>query len=159
MAALALADGDEAQAERLVDDAASVLRDAGPWFLCFGLGIRALLAVRRGKADEAIARVRESLAHILELNDSFALVYMLVPLAVAAVLKGNDAWAARILGVRDAVAERTGAMIADASVHDLRLQTERDVRERLGPHRWAQAYRTGRAMTLAAVLQEIENED
>jgi predicted ATPase len=158
MAAQALADGDEARAERLVDEAASVLRDAGPWFLCFGLGIRALLAVRRGKADEAIAHVRDSLEHILELNDTFAFVYMLVPLAVAAVLKGSDTWAARILGLRDSVAERTGAVIADASVHDLRLQTEREVRERLGAHRWAQAYKAGRALSLDAVLQEIENE-
>ena len=38
-------------------------------------------------------------------------MYTLVPLAAAAALKGDDAWAARILGARDAVAESTGATI------------------------------------------------
>ena len=62
---------------------------------------------------EAIAFVRESLTHIRGLHDKFAFVYALVPLAAAAALKGDDAWAARILGARDAVTERTGATVAD----------------------------------------------
>ena len=72
------------------------------------LYVRAILAVRRGNADEAIALLRESLTLIRALHDKFAFVYALVPLAAAAVLKGDDAWAARILGARDAVIERTG---------------------------------------------------
>ena len=75
-----------------------MLRHAGPWFLTWALYVRAILAVRRGNADEAIALVRESLTRIRELQDKFAFVYALVPLAAAAVLKGDDAWAARILG-------------------------------------------------------------
>ena len=94
--------------------------------------------------DEAIALVRESLTRIRELHDKFAFVYALVPLAAAAVLKGDDAWAARILGARDAVTERTGATVVDKSVHDLREQAEREVRARLGPDRWARAYAAGR---------------
>ena len=80
--------------------------DAGPWFLSLVAYLRAILAVRRGNADEAIALVRESLTRIRELHDKFAFVYALVPLAAAAALKGDDAWAARILGARDAVTER-----------------------------------------------------
>ena len=72
--------------------------------------------MRRGNPDEAIALVRESLTRIRELQDKFAFVYALVPLAAAAVLKGDDAWAARILGARDAVTERTGATVVDKSV-------------------------------------------
>ena len=64
MAAVALATGDPAEAERLLDEATSVLRHAGPWFLSLALYVRAILAVRRGNADEAIALVRESLTRI-----------------------------------------------------------------------------------------------
>jgi hypothetical protein len=35
-------------------------------------------------------------------------VYALLPLAAAAILKGNHEWSARILGARDAVAELAG---------------------------------------------------
>jgi len=120
MAAVALATGDAAQAERLIEEATAALRHAGPLFLSLALYVRAILEVRRGNADAAITMVRESLTHIRELHDKFAFVYALVPLAAAAVLKGDDAWAARILGARDAVTERTGVTIVDQSVHDLR---------------------------------------
>jgi hypothetical protein len=120
------------------------------------LWIRAILAVRRGHADEAIGWVRESLVRIRELNDKFAFVYTLVPLAAAAVLKGDHVWAARILGVRDAVAERTSATLIDRSVHDLRAQAERDVRERLGPDRWARAYAAGRKSSIDALMEDID---
>ena len=59
-------------------------------------------------------------------------VYALVPLAAAAALKGDDLWAARILGARDAVTERTGATVVDKWVHALGEQAEREVRARLG---------------------------
>jgi ATP/maltotriose-dependent transcriptional regulator MalT len=69
MAAAALATGDAARAERLVEEAMSALRHAAPLFLSLALYVRAILAVRRGNADEAIAVVRESLTHIRELQD------------------------------------------------------------------------------------------
>jgi len=156
MAAIALATGDAGQAERLLDEATSVLRNAGPWFLTWALYVRAILAVRRGKADEAIAVVRESLTRIRELHDKFAFVYALVPLAAAAVLKGDDAWAARILGTRDAVTERTGVMVVDKAVHDLRERAEREARTRLGPDRWAGAYATGRSTSIDSLLKDID---
>jgi predicted ATPase/DNA-binding XRE family transcriptional regulator len=93
LAAVALATGDVSQAERLLDEAASTLRQAGPWFLLLALYVRAIVAVRQGDLDQAIAFVRESLVRIRELHDKFAFVYTLVPLAAAAALKGNDAWA------------------------------------------------------------------
>ena len=134
-----------------------MLRHAGPWFLTWALYVRAILAVRRGNADEAIALVRESLTRIRELHDKFAFVYALVPLAAAAVLKGDDAWAARILGARDAVTERTGATVVDKSVHDLQEQAEREVRARLGPDRWARAYAAGRRTSIDSLLKDIDH--
>jgi ATP/maltotriose-dependent transcriptional regulator MalT len=157
MATIARATGDPVHAERLLHEATSVLRDAGPWFRSLILYIRAILAVRRGHADEAISLVRESLTHIRELHDKYAFVYALVPLAAAVVLKGNDVWAARILGVRGAVSERTGAtMVSRKSLDELTAVTERDVRARLGPDRWAAAYAAGREMSIDSLLKDID---
>jgi ATP/maltotriose-dependent transcriptional regulator MalT len=157
MAVLALATGDADHAERLLDEATSVLRHAGPWFLTWALYVRAILAVRRRNFDEAIALMRESLTRIRELHDKFAFVYALVPLAAAAVLKGDDAWAARILGARDAVTERSGVTVVDKSVRDLREQSEREARARLGPDRWARAYAAGRSASIDSLLKDIDS--
>ena len=156
MAAVVLAAGDDARAERLLDEATSVLRHTAPWFLSWTLYLRAFLAVRRGNPDEAIAFVRESLAYIRQLHDTFALVYALVPLAAAAVLKGDNEWAARILGARDAVTERTGAAVGDQLVADLERQTEREARARLGPDRWDWSYATGRGVSIDSLLEDID---
>ena len=156
MAVLALATGDASQAEHLLDQATSVLRDAGPWFLTWALYVRAILAVRRGNADQAIALMRESLTRIRELHDKFAFVYALVPLVAAAELKGDDAWVARILGARDAVTERTGVTVSDKSVQDLRERPEREARARLGPDSWAAAYAAGRTSSIDALLKDID---
>jgi predicted ATPase/DNA-binding XRE family transcriptional regulator len=156
MAKVALATGDDAEAERLLGEATSVLQRC-PWFLALALYRRALLAVRRGNADEAIALVRECLVLFRPLYDKFAIVYVTIPLAAAAVLKGDDAWAARILGARDAVTERTGASIADKWVRDLGDRAERDARARLGPDRWARAYAAGRVTSMDAWIKGIDD--
>jgi hypothetical protein len=155
-AGIALAGGDVEQGERLLDGATSVLRHAGPWFLNMPLYIRALNAVRRGRADEAIALVRETLVSSRILHDKFAFVYALTPLAAAAVLKGDHAWAARVLGARDAVVERTGAASIDRSVKELRERTEEEARARLGPDRWARAFCAGRSASIDSLLKDID---
>jgi len=124
--------------------------------LTWALYVRAILSVRRAKPVEAVSLVRESLTRIRELHDKFAFVYALVPLAAAAVLTGDDAWAARILGAREAVTERTGVTVVDPSVRDLREQAEREARARLGPDRWAQAYAAGRSTSIDAILSDID---
>jgi len=157
MAGVALASGDVDQAERLLDEATSVLRAAGPWFLNLSLYIRAILAVRRGDPHQAIAFVRESLICSRQLHDKFAFVYALTPLAAAAALKRDDALAARALGARAAFSEGTGASAVDKSVHDLREETEREVRSRLGANRWARAYAAGRSASIDSLLRDIDN--
>jgi predicted ATPase/DNA-binding XRE family transcriptional regulator len=156
MARVALATGDIGDAEQLLDEATSWLRHAGPWFLSLTLAVRANLAVRRKNPGEAIGLLRESLGHIRELHDRYAFVYALVSLAAAAVLKGDDDWAARILGSRDAVNERTGAPVIDKAVYELKEQMERDVRARLGSRRWDRAYTAGRAASIDALLKDID---
>jgi hypothetical protein len=157
MAAVVLATGDADYAERLLNQATSVLQEVGPWFLAVALYVRAIVAVRRRSPDDAIALVREALARIRVLQDKFTFVATLVPLAVAAVLKGDDAWAARILGARDAVIERTGITLIDSPVRDLREQTERDARARLGPNQWACAYAAGRSASIDTLLRDIDS--
>jgi predicted ATPase/DNA-binding XRE family transcriptional regulator len=157
MAVIALATGDTDEAEHLLDEATSVLRHAGPWFLTWALYVRAILAVRRERPDEAIALVRESLTRIRALHDKFAFVYALVPLAAAAMLKGDDAWAARILGARDAVTERTGVTVVDKSVSDLKEQAERGARARLGADLWASSYAAGRRASIDSLLKDIDS--
>ena len=157
MAWVALSEGNVPLVERLLDEATEVLRAAGPWFMSLVRYLRALLAVHRGDADAAIASMRDSLVHIREVHDKFAFVYALIPLSAAAILKGNDEWAARLLGARDAVTERTGATVVDKSAHAMRDQTERDVRIRLGPDRWAAAYASGREASIDMLLKEIDS--
>ncbi len=151
MAKVALAIGDSAEAERLLDEATSVLRQC-PWHLALVSYRRAMLAVRRGNPDEAIALASESLAFFRQLHDRFAVVYAMVPLAAAAALKGDDLWAARILGARAAVTERTGATVVDKWVQALGQQAEREVRGRLGPDRWARAYASGRSSSIESLI-------
>jgi predicted ATPase/DNA-binding XRE family transcriptional regulator len=157
MAWVDLATGEYRGAERLLDEATSAFQHAGPWFLSLVRYLRAIVAVRRGNADVAITLMRESLMAIRELQDRFAFVYALVPLAAAAALKGDDTWAARIIGARDAVTERTGATVVDHSEGDLREHAEREVRQRLDPDRWTRAYETGRRTSIDALLVDIDS--
>lgn len=157
MASAALAARDVQKAERLLDEATSVLRHAGPWFLNLPLYIHAIVAVQRGDADAAIALVRESLVCSRQVRDRFAFVYALVPLAAAAGLKGSDAWAAKVLGARDAITERTGATVSSNSVRELRDLVERQAQARLGSTKWARAYETGRTASIDSLLNDIEN--
>ena len=156
MAKVALSVGDAAEAERLLDEAASVLRHAAPWFLALVSFRRATLAVQRGAPDQAMAFAAESLRLFRQLHDTFAVVYALVPLAAATALKGDDLWTARILGARDAVTERTGATVVDKWLHALGEQAEREVRARLGPDRWARAYAAGRTTSIDALIKDID---
>ena len=156
LAEIALAAGDVTAAEQLLDEAATMLRDAGPWFMLFPLYLRAMLAVRRDDSNEAIAHVRESLLRIHELHDRFAFVYTLVPLAAAASLKGAHAWVAKILGARAAVAERTGATAVDHSAEEWCALAERAARARLGAARWEAAYAAGRHTSIEALLDDID---
>jgi tetratricopeptide (TPR) repeat protein len=156
LAEVALAMGDAAEAERLIDEAHSGLRSAGPWFLSLGLYVRATAALRRGDVDRAIALVARNLTGIRALHDASAFIYTLVPLAAAATLKGDHAWAARILGARDAVINRTGVALVDRPAHDLLDRADREARERLGPHRWADEYAIGRRTSIDALLKDID---
>jgi ATP/maltotriose-dependent transcriptional regulator MalT len=155
LAQTALATGDAAEAERLLDEAAAVLRGAGPWFPGLSIYIRAILAVRRSDPDDVIASVREMLARLGTLQDK-TFFYSLVPLAAAAVLKGEHAWAARIFGARDTMSKSTGISVVDPSMAVQQQAAEREARAHLGPDRWAIAYAAGRNVSVDTLLKEID---
>jgi predicted ATPase/DNA-binding XRE family transcriptional regulator len=159
LASGALAARDVEKAERLLDKATAVLRHAGPWFLNLPLYIHAIAAVQRGDADATIALVHESLLCSRRVRDRFAFVYALVPLAAAARLKGNDAWAAKVLGARDAMTERTGSTVSSHAIRQLREQVEQQAKARLGLSEWSRAYETGRTASIDSLLNDIENPD
>jgi hypothetical protein len=156
MSAIPLEIDDAHQAKHILDEATSMLQDAGPWFLARALLIRAILAVRRGAPGEAIMFVRQSLTHIRDLHDKYAFVHAAVPLAAAAALNGDDSWAARVLAARDIVSERTGATVVFRPVRALSEQVERDVRGRLGSDRWSRAYAAGRQASIDSLLKDID---
>jgi predicted ATPase/DNA-binding XRE family transcriptional regulator len=155
LAWVALATGELDAAEQALDEARLALRECGPWSLLLMLYVQSVVAVRRKKPDAAIAHSRESLLHIRDLDDKFAFVYAVAPLVAAAVLKGEDVWAARLLGARDAVTERTGATAVDRSVLDLKDEAERTVRDRLGEDRWARAYASGRRASIQSLIGDL----
>lgn len=148
--------GDRDHAERLLDEATAVLRQSGPWYLSLVLTARAILAVSRGETDAALAFAREALGHTRELHDKFAFVHAVAPFAAASVLKGNDISAARLLGARDVVSERTGVVVVEQAIHDLCAQAERHARARLGSERWSEAYAAGRRLSIDALLTDID---
>jgi tetratricopeptide (TPR) repeat protein len=151
-----LAMGETVQAQRVLDEATAALKEAGPWFLAPVRCYQATLALQQGKTDEAIALTRESLIDIRILQDKYAYVYALIPLARAALLKGDALWAARILGAHDALAARSGFTVAIAVVRDLRVRAERESRELLGPQRWRQEHAAGRGMSIEQLMNDID---
>jgi len=156
LAWVAVASGDRDEAARLVSEARSALRPAGPWFLALGLYVLVVLTLQQGNADEVIALLRQSLVRVRESQDSFGVVYGLVPLAAAAARKGDYAWVARILGARDAITERAGCSLVDPLMRDVGKRTERDARSHLGAQRWARAYDVGRKSSIDAMLKDID---
>jgi hypothetical protein len=94
---------------------------------------------------------------VSRIHDKFAFLYALVPLARAAAAKGDDAWIARILGMRDAVTERTGVAVADNSMRELRERRERIAGNRLGPTGWSRAYAAGRAASIDSLLRDVDS--
>jgi predicted ATPase/DNA-binding XRE family transcriptional regulator len=156
LAWVALATGDPAEADRLIGESGPVLQAAGPWFLSLGYYLRVLLTLERGSPDEVIALMRQSLRRVQQVQDRFAVVYGLVPLAAAAARKGEFALAAKVLGVREGLVERTGSTVVDPTMRGVREETERAGRARLGADRWTRAFAAGRRTRLTALLADID---
>jgi predicted ATPase/DNA-binding XRE family transcriptional regulator len=156
LSALAIETNDDQQAERCLDRATSTLRHSGQWFLARATFVRAILEVRRNAADPALVLVRQSLTLIRELQDKYAFAHAVVPLAAAAALKGDDLFAARALGARDAMIERTGARIVIKQLHEMSDQVVQAARQRLGAERWAAACAAGRQASIDSLLKDID---
>jgi hypothetical protein len=155
MGGVLLAMGETSHAMRVLDEARAALKPVGPWFLAPVRCYSAIAAVQRGNPDEAIGLMRDSLTDIRTLKDKYAFVYALIPLAAAAVAKGDARWAARILGAHDVVAERTGVTVAIDLVTDLRARAENAVRKQLEQHQWTREHDAGARMSVETLLNDI----
>jgi hypothetical protein len=156
LAWVVVTEGDFDRAESLLAEASLVLASSGPWFMSLGLYLRIVLAVRRGKPDEALVVGRDFLERIRQYQDTFAYTYALLPIAAAAAQKGDDVWVARLIGARDAVMERTGATVVDPMIQEFLKQPERGARERLGEDRWARSHAAGRKASIESLLTDID---
>lgn len=156
LAVTLMALNDDAGATVLTEEAEIVLLQAGPWFRALTRYVEAMLALRRGDPNAALRYVRGSMTFIREMHDKFTFVNALVALFMAAVLKGDDEWAARIQGASHALTERTGVLPSDQPVHESRLEAERAVERRLGPDRWMRHYTAGRTASIDTLLGEID---
>ena len=120
------------------------------------LSISARTALRRGKADEAIALIRESSAAVARFttnSHSSSRSLRWPPPQPRRRRHGPH----ELLGTWDAVTERIGASAVDKTVRELRERTEREVRERLGPARWSGAYAAGHAASIDSLLKDIDS--
>ena len=155
LAWVALADGDRAEAEQRIPEAAGVLKEWGPWFRALGNYLSALLAVQAGDANQALSAVRESLVLLRETQDRFGVMYAFAPLAGAASLLREDEWVARIVGASDALTERSGIRSVDPMGQQLWSRARLDAQARLGPEKWARGYEAGRRSSIDLLLKEI----
>ena len=74
------------------------------------------------------------------------------------MFKGDEAWAARILGARDAATERTHAtVVVRQSLDNLIGLGEQEARTALAADRWASAYESGRTASIDSLLNDIES--
>src|SRR3712207_9296591 len=73
---VALAEGDFARAQRLLDESEQLLRAAGSlWNLTVNLNIRAAATTMRGDPKQTVALLQDSLALALRLRDNPPVVY------------------------------------------------------------------------------------
>jgi predicted ATPase/DNA-binding XRE family transcriptional regulator len=155
LAWVALAEGDRAEAEQRIHEAAGVLGVLGPWFRALGNYLSALLAVQAGDANRALSAVRESLVLLRETQDRFGVMYAFAPLAGAASLLREDGWVARLVGASDALTERSGVRSVDPMGQKLWDRARLGAQTRLGPEKWARAYEAGRRSSIDLLLNEI----
>ena len=155
LAWVALAEGDRAEAEQRIHEAAGALEATGPWFRALDHFLSALLAVQAGDANQALLAVRESLVLLRETQDRFGVMYAFAPLAGAASLLNEDGWVARIVGASDALTERSGVRSVDPMGQKLWDRARLGAQTRLGPEKWARAYEAGRRSSIDLLLKEI----
>ena len=117
LASSSLLSGDAKEAERLLDEAASVLRDAGSRSVARRVPARcpSPCAAQGTPMKQSLVISRQPDAHPRARRPVCRFPGRAGVLAAAAALKGDDAWVARILGAQDAVTDGTG-IVVDSSL-------------------------------------------
>jgi non-specific serine/threonine protein kinase len=154
LADVALSAGDVARAERLADEALALQGDLGyAWGAAHSLFTLAAVARSRGDATRATALYQASLSQAWDQRDLRLMVRPLDGLAILAAEGGQADLAARLFGAAARLHELLGTPL-DPTLrphHDRAVAT---ARTRLGDDGFAAARAAGRALPLAAVVDE-----
>jgi DNA-binding CsgD family transcriptional regulator len=154
LADVALSAGDHARAERLAGEALALQNDLGyAWGAAHSLFTLAAVARGRGDVTRATALYQASLSQAWDQRDQRLMVRPLDGLAIAAA-EGNQAdLAARLFGAAARLHELLGTPLDPAlrPYHDRAVEA---ARTRLGDDDFAAARAAGRALPLAAVVDD-----
>jgi non-specific serine/threonine protein kinase len=147
--------GEGERGRALVEEALAASRALGQWFHAgILLAWLAYLDQAAGEAARAAAWYRESLRLIWEAGGLLQYDRALVGLAALAADRGEAGPAARLLGMVEAVRERTGTTVSMwPELRDRAAQTARAV---LGEDGFAEAVAAGRRLPPPAVLAEAQ---
>jgi DNA-binding NarL/FixJ family response regulator len=140
----------------LLNEAAAALREAGALAdLAVNCNMLATIAYRRGEYGQTESLVRESLAHLAVLRDTWIIPYALTTLAGVAAMQQHGRRAARLFGAAAKLREATGATIQFAPDRVLHEQQIAATRGQLDAATFADAWAEGRTMTLDEVVTEV----
>jgi tetratricopeptide (TPR) repeat protein len=145
----ALFEGHPDEAWRLLTEAETALRDAdSPADLAANRNMLAMIAYRRGEYALIETLLRESLAILGVLRDTWTMAYTLTWLAGVAAMRRQGERAAKLFGAAEVLREAAGSMIQFSPNRVLYEQQVATVRAQLGEAPLAACWAEGRAMTL-----------
>lgn len=119
------------------------------WSRGYGLFGVGLFRLRAGDVSQAVADFRQAVTTVRQTGDQKAIAQFLVALGWCAAALDQHGRAARLLGVAEALFERSGATLSHAMVRDTVADRYQQVcRERLGEAEFATQFAEGRALEL-----------
>lgn len=123
LAELALLDDRDDDTCQLLADAAAIPEAEHPQLRCYMWRVQAMVALRAGDPEQAVARLTAALAEAQVLGRPLERSWCLEGLAAALAAEGRHEWAARVFG------------LAEALRLDARAAVPRIERELYGPYR------------------------
>jgi hypothetical protein len=152
---LAAAAGDLAQASAIQAEAERAMRAAGaPWGIAYALNMRVLIAQLAGDLLATVAPLREGVILSRSIGDTIALYYGLTGLAGVEVFFGSGEQSARLFGAAEVLREQTGLVMPNPANQAIYAEHLAALRARLTLEAFSAAWQAGRAMPLAAAIEE-----
>lgn len=151
---IALAVADHRRAQNLLAAANREVEEAGtPWLRVLWLNVAVACEHAQGHHTGTAEMLERSIALCLELDDAPGLMYALASLTVDLALEGRALDAARIMGIGESHAQRTGHQVTDPNVLRLLAQVRRQLEAEIGATAMTAAIQDGRGRRPRAALQ------